>query len=308
MKVLSLYCGAGGIDEGLRQAGIKTTLAIDIWKDACQTMKLNHPDTEVICSKVSDVKDSLGDFDMVVGGPPCPEFSRANIGRTLDPCEVNNFWSVVNLTNAKYWIMENVPDVNKVIKNRKNYLVNCADYGVPQIRLRRIFTNLPLPKETHTNYVTEDLFGNKLKPWVSVRAALKLNGYLLDCKYKHYERKSGFNSTSKPSKTIDTQSRELFIEDRKTTFGEREFRKYSIDRPSHTLVKDAREFYNGRPLSNKELSILQGFPNNYHFFGTKQSVKEQIGNAVPPPLIKAFAEQIMPEIHTTKLSDGEGKI
>ena len=58
MKVLSLYCGAGGIDEGLKQAGIKTTLAIDVWKDACETMKLNHQDTEILCDKVSNIKSS----------------------------------------------------------------------------------------------------------------------------------------------------------------------------------------------------------------------------------------------------------
>ena len=64
MKVLSLYCGAGGVDQGLKQAGIKTTLAIDYVEDCCKTMKLNH-DCEVICAKVSDYKDSLGDFDIV---------------------------------------------------------------------------------------------------------------------------------------------------------------------------------------------------------------------------------------------------
>lgn len=305
MKVLSLYCGAGGIDEGLKQAGIKTTLAVDVWKDACETFKLNHIDTEVICSKVSDIKDNLGEFDMVVGGPPCPEFSRAKTDRTFDACEVNNFWDIVYKVKAKYWIMENVQDVIKVIKNRKNYLVNCADYGVPQTRIRRIFTNLSLPKQTHSEFPTNDLFGNDIKKWISVKDALGIDG---------------------------------IIQDRKSTFGGG-FRDYSVDRPSFTLVSDmraynvmkkgskaypehhsfkyesnsinepmctitAKDHYTAneyihddkkescRKLTVEELQILQGFPIYYKFLGSNISIRRQIGNAVPPPLIKAFAEQI----------------
>jgi len=43
LRVLSLYCGAGGIDEGLKQAGIKTTLAIDMEKDCIKTVELSFP-------------------------------------------------------------------------------------------------------------------------------------------------------------------------------------------------------------------------------------------------------------------------
>ena len=46
-----------------------------------------------------------------------------------------------------------------------------------------------------------------------------------------------------------------------------------------------------RKLTNEELAILQGFPKEYMFFGSKTSVRRQIGNAVPPPVIKAFFSQ-----------------
>jgi len=91
MKILSLYSGGGGIDEGLKQAEIKTDIAIDYNYDACRTLKMNHPDTEVICGRVGDYVESLPKASIVVGGPPCPEFSRANIGRTFNMCEINNF-------------------------------------------------------------------------------------------------------------------------------------------------------------------------------------------------------------------------
>lgn len=202
MKVLSLYCGAGGIDEGLRQAGIKTTLAIDHEQDCCKTIKLNHPDTETICGKVSDYIGSLKGFDVIVGGPPCPEFSRANNNRSFDMCEVNNFWQIVESNKPKYFLMENVQDVKKKLY-KTSYLVDAADYGVPQNRLRRFFTNLPSPPSTHAEKPITNFYGNVLSKWVSVRESLNLS--------------------------------DGFLEDRKNTFGENEFRKYPVDRPSHTI-------------------------------------------------------------------------
>lgn len=343
MKVLSLYCGAGGIDEGLKQAGIKTTLAVDVWKDACETFKLNHPETEVVNSKVSDIKDSLGEFDMVVGGPPCPEFSRAKTGRTLDPCEVNNFWGIVDNVKAKTWIMENVQDVIKVIKNKRNYLVNCADYGVPQTRIRRIFTNLPLPKPTHSKIPSSDLFGNEIKKWVSVKDALGLNGIIEDRKTKYFdETEYRRYSVDRPHHTLITDSRDFFISNSGHSTQNRENITRSVDEPSDTIVvasnvqitnykiKSLKKIRNKNPimynkhlkdsggaccstitakdrstpsdmvtdgvycrkLDNSELAILQGF-KNYKWFGTKTSVRRQIGNAVPPPLIEAFANEML---------------
>lgn len=206
MKVLSLYCGGGGVDEGLKQAGIETTLAIDNWKPAIETMKANH-DCETILSDVKDVKDSLDKFDIIVGGPPCPEFSNAKIDKTFDPTEVNFFLEILDKLQPKYHLMENVPGVIKVCK-RRNFLINCANYGTPQTRTRRFYTNLLEPKRTHAKIPTNTLFESPMKKWVSVKDVLNVDGIL---------------------------------EDRKTTFGEG-FREYDINKPSFTLVTDSRIF------------------------------------------------------------------
>jgi site-specific DNA-cytosine methylase len=54
MKVLSLYSGADNLGDGVIQAGHEVKLAIEMNNDCCRTIKLNHPDTEVINGKVSD--------------------------------------------------------------------------------------------------------------------------------------------------------------------------------------------------------------------------------------------------------------
>jgi len=207
LKIVSLYSGADGLGEGCFQAGHKIILAIDIEKDCLETIKLNHPDVETICGKVQDYIESLPDCDAIVGGPPCPEFSNAKINKTYDPTEVNNFWKSVELKKPKHYFMENVPGVIRVCK-RRNHLVNAADYGTPQTRIRRIFTDLPFPIQTHNEFEYQTLFGDKIPKWVSVREALGVDGIL---------------------------------QDRKSTFGEG-FRNYSIDNPGFTLLSDSRVF------------------------------------------------------------------
>lgn len=308
MKIISLYSGGGGIDLGSEQSGHQTVIAIDYEKAECETLKHNFPDTEVIHGQVKDYLKSLPKCDAVVGGPPCPEFSRANPNRSFDMCEVNNFWDAVEITKAKHYFMENVQDVRKKLI-KKNYLIDVADYGLPQNRLRRIFTDLELPRSTHAENPQTNLFGENLKPWISIRNALKIEG--------------------------------LFIEDRKTVFGEypnekngNSFRKYSIDKPSITIVADERlwlvedlkkknpvifdkhkpQHIDGpastiatkdrtstemitdgkyaRKLRLDEIKILQGFPPEYIFKGNKGEQRRQIGNALPPQISKLFFQGI----------------
>lgn len=311
MKTLSLYCGGGGIDEGLRQVGLKTTLAIDYDKDSCETIKLNHPDTEVICGKVSDYLESFRGFDVIVGGPPCPEFSRANTNRTFDMCEVNNFWQIVENNRPEYFLMENVQDVKKKLY-KASYLVNCADYGVPQTRLRRFFTNLALPKPTHAERPIQNFYGTELKRWVSVKEALEINENDLFLSITGF---SGCNQIEK-TKSLDYPSRTVlashvpiitnyrvysnkYLQEKNPIM----FAKHKpnlIDKPVFTITAKDRNSCSEmitnqkicRKLANHELQILQGFPKSYRFFGNKTSVRKQIGNAVPPPVIREFFKAI----------------
>ena len=307
MNILSVCSGGGGIDEGIKQAGFQTKLAIDrdpkdvkYSKDCKKTFEINHPDTEFIVGDILEHEDSFGRFDVVVGGIPCPEFSPANANRTFDDTLVKCFWRIVVKTKAKYWMMENVPDVIQVCKYR-NYLINCADYGTPQIRKRRLFTNLKKPDFTHATEAYVDLLGVPVKKWVSVEEALGLKGIMIDKKFGHWKRdKSGSYSTQNPLRTIDTQPQEIFVQDRKTTFGDGWRTRKAIN-PCFTLLSDSRAWLvskiglNGefvRKLTNDETKIIQGFPGNYKFHGGKTNVKKQIGNAMPPQPIKAFFEQL----------------
>lgn len=320
-KILSLCCGAGGLDEGIKQAGGCTTVAVDYdpklpeySKDCLETIKLNHPTTETIYSNILDIENSLGYFDIVVGGPPCQDFSSANVNRKFDLTLVECFFRIVEKVKAKYWFMENVPDIIQVFK-KKNHLIDCVNYGTPQHRKRRFFTNIKLPNTTHGKYQHTTLLGENIEKWVSIKEALGLDGLLQDRKTTLGEEFRQ-RSTDVPSFTLLTYSRAwIVLESQQKLYTKNEiveqnsrFKNYSTRNYFHELNKPARTIKTkdvgpypemmvtdnkyARKLTLKECAILQGFPEDYKFYGGKTSIRIQIGNAVPPQVPKAFFNQL----------------
>ena len=81
MKVTDLFCGCGGLSLGFAMAGFDVVSAYDNWKIALETYRLNFKHKAVML----DLKDtarsidiiSLDKPDMIIGGPPCQDFSSA---------------------------------------------------------------------------------------------------------------------------------------------------------------------------------------------------------------------------------------
>lgn len=308
MKCVSLYSGADNLGDGVIQVGHEIILCVESNKDCCETIKLNHPDIEVINGLVSDHLESLPRADCVIGGPPCPEFSRAKTNRTMDLCEVNNFVRAREVTGAKHHFMENVQDMYKVHKER-NFLVNCADYGVPQTRIRRIFTDLQLPKPTHAEFPTETFTGESMKKWVSVRDALRIEiQYISNSGYTRQNREEISKSTNEPCDIIvvagEMNLTNHSIRSMKKIRNRGMLNKHPPNQLNQTAVtitaKDRGTYGDsmvtdgdcGRKLYNEELAILQGFRPDFKFYGGKTSVRKQIGNALPAAISKAFFSSI----------------
>jgi DNA (cytosine-5)-methyltransferase 1 len=197
LKVVDLFCGPGGISEGLRLAGFETVYALDKDGAATATFKANHPEAVVVRRDVTALDpDNLPDFDILVGGPPCVEFSasKGNRGNILEGLRlVQEFLRVVYFRQPKYWIMENVPRIvlhlpeeiplSWIGVNKRGHLhiprrseFNCADFGVPQNRRRYLVGRYPSPKPTHfESAVTRDLFSKLATDsprWKTVRDVL----------------------------------------------------------------------------------------------------------------------------------------
>ena len=79
--VISLFSGAGGLDIGFKQAGFRTVYASDVWELACDTLRENKMAEEIYCGDVRNIdfahlKNKYGKIDCLIGGPPCPPYSR----------------------------------------------------------------------------------------------------------------------------------------------------------------------------------------------------------------------------------------
>ena len=51
-KIVSIFSGVGGIDFGFEKAGFQTVFASDIWDRACESLKVNFNDCEVVCDDI----------------------------------------------------------------------------------------------------------------------------------------------------------------------------------------------------------------------------------------------------------------
>jgi len=166
--VIDLFSGAGGFSLGFRMAGFKEECALEIDKWASDTLKFNSPGLNVIQDDIRKFQTSeeikkICPFqpDVIVGGPPCQGFSIAGPAQK-DPKDPRNSLFIdyarwVEVLNPKVFVMENVKGLlsrnnangEKVIEIIKKsfvslgysvevWILNAAEYGVPQIR-ERIF-------------------------------------------------------------------------------------------------------------------------------------------------------------------------
>lgn len=304
MKIISLFSGAGGLDLGLIQSGHDIVWANDIYKDAVATYRRNigpHVDTRDI---VDIPSKEIPAAEVVVGGFPCQGFSVANWGRKVDD-ERNTLYRemvrVINDLQPKYFIAENVKGLvslgkgavlEKIISDFSNCgyvtewkILNSADYGVPQKRLRFVMLGVrkdiakkciifpPLPTHQDPNAERK---GPSLKPWLSVGQALahipepEHAPDIPNHEYSKYKlRFNGhlghrFIDPNLPAPTV-------------TGRGD--------DKGGVVVIHHPK---NHRRMSARELAAVQSFPDNFVFSGPRSSAYRQIANAVPPLLGRAI--------------------
>ena len=119
LRTLDLFSGCGGMTEGLSNAGdesrgFECVGAIDNWEAACDSFDANHAVTATRSSVergvVGDLLNSIGDVDIVVGGPPCQGFSTSGKRALDDPRNklVRAYFEAVELAQPRAFLMENV--------------------------------------------------------------------------------------------------------------------------------------------------------------------------------------------------------
>lgn len=175
-SVISLFTGAGGFDLGMEQAGYHTLCQVELDYWACQTLICNRPtcfrDAALIQGDIRRIRTSdilrecglyVGEPFMVIGGSPCQGFSRVNSNANQGKYDSRNdltfeYLRVVRESQPTFFAFENVPGFMRFkgeINGQKYHeaflaeayrsgyelvygLINCAEYGVPQNRIRFI--------------------------------------------------------------------------------------------------------------------------------------------------------------------------
>ena len=169
MKVLDLFCGAGGLSCGFKMAGFEIAGGIDFEPSAIKTHERNFPGGVNWCGDIREFSDDRirkefpGGVDVIIGGPPCQGFSNANMQQkdlTDDPRNrlFMEFIRFVRQLKPKAFMIENVRGIltkDNGFAKRKIYdlmegagynvsscVLSASDYGVPQKRLRAVFVGI----------------------------------------------------------------------------------------------------------------------------------------------------------------------
>ena len=166
-NIIDLFAGCGGLSLGFELAGFNIPLAIEIDEWASETYKRNHPKTKVITDDITQILDlsrllsgSTETINGIIGGPPCQGFSLSGNRDKNDPRNslFMEFVRFVRYFTPEFFVMENVPGllsmktkkgewVKDVIisefkasgYNVDHHILNAAEFGVPQSRMRVVF-------------------------------------------------------------------------------------------------------------------------------------------------------------------------
>lgn len=195
--VIDLFCGAGGLSEGFRQAGYRVLAGNDFFDAAGETFAATHREAKFLPGAIQQYspEDFLeaaglnpGELDVLVGGPPCQGFSVYNHQRGLHDERSSLYLEYLRIVAGllpNWVVLENVTGmtsagggaaVNAIIEGlgKLGYkveakILRAEEYGVPQERRRLVFIGnrigLPIefPKQTH---------GPGLLPFVTIEAAI----------------------------------------------------------------------------------------------------------------------------------------
>lgn len=284
LNFIDLFAGCGGMTLGFQNAGFNAVAAVDNWDPAIKVYRSNFTH-EIHKLDLSDVQASLRhlesyQFDMVIGGPPCQDFSHAGKrNEELGRADLTvNFAEIVANIRPKWFVMENV---DRTVKSQR-YKFACkilrdAEYSltqrildanmcrVPQ-RRKRLFLigELGLSLSVGNNSLGSYLDNGLCSVPMSVRDYF--GDHLdIDHYYRHprnYNRRAIF-SVDEPSPTVRGVNRPIPS-------------TYKMHPNDTAPISDKL-----RPLTTLERSYIQTFPRSFKFKGSKTDLEQMIGNAVP---------------------------
>jgi DNA (cytosine-5)-methyltransferase 1 len=292
MRCVDLFAGCGGMSLGFEKAGFEVVAAFDKWEKSNAVYRENfaHPIFEQDLTDEETAIEKIRPFspDMIIGGPPCQDFSSAGKRDiTLGRADLTyHFANIVCSIKPEWFVMENVEQIKKshiltdVIEQFSE-----AGYGLTSIILDASYCGVPQARTRffligHLNDKHNQLTGiikKSLSP-----TPMTVRDYLgdqlgIDHYYRHprnYSRR-GVYSLDEPSPTVRGVNRPV----------PKGYKLNSCD-------PDNIDLQQIRPLTTVERSWIQTFPQDFKLSGTKTDLEQMIGNAVPVNLATFIAKSI----------------
>ncbi|WP_035655437.1 DNA (cytosine-5-)-methyltransferase [Flavobacterium filum] len=324
--VIELFAGAGGLAVGMEKAGLKCVALNDVDKWACQTLRNNRPNWNVLEGDIkqfnfTEYKDKV---DVVTGGFPCQAFSYA--GKKLGLADARGtlfyeFARVVKEVNPPICIGENVRgllshDGGKTLQGMISILDEIGYHVVPVQVLKAIHYNVPQKRERLILVgIRKDIdikydYPKPYKRIYNLSDALK-KGDLFDSDVPKSEGSKYPKSKIEVLDLVPPKGywRDLPLDIQKEFMGGSFHlgggktgiaRRIGWDEPCLTLTcspaqKQTERCHpeETRPFTVREYARIQTFPDDWQFAGSIAQQYKQIGNAVPVNLGKEVGYSIV---------------
>lgn len=271
-------------------------------------------------------------IDVIIGGPPCQGMSLSGPRKFDDPRNklYLSYIRLVEEIRPKAFVIENVPGLVSLFEGKikdsiierltslgytVRYEILCsADYGVPQSRRRVVFVGLKndsfVYPEKLRDQVTCEMALSDLPPLVD-ELGEEIQDYETPCT-NNYQKLMRAKSTvvrnhiaathSEKVKTIISlvpdggNYKDLPEEYRSSRNFHVAWTRFHSQKPAPTIDTGHRHHFHykyNRVPTVRECARLQSFPDDFVFLGNKTQQFRQVGNAVPPLMAQAIAEQLL---------------
>lgn len=325
---LDLFCGSGAVSLGLKQAGFKVIGAVDFDAGACRTYRTNHPEVRLLEKDIREVEPDEftdlipGKLDLLVVCAPCQPFSSQNRHKSKEDVRnnlVEQSRKFIQRFTPSLVFLENVPGLasTDIFGGFTAWLrkvgydvaapmrIDASELGVPQRRTRMILVaakGVSLEKATSIARTSKKTVAQVIRdlpvPPVGRGAA--------GADPLHYARKhSPLNIERLRHIPADGGGRESLPQHlqlachqntKKSAFSDT-YGRMAWGDVAPTLTTGCTDITRGRyahPVQNRAITLreaarLQSFPDDYVFHGNASQVAMQIGNAVPPEMMRAIA-------------------
>lgn len=318
LKLIDLFCGAGGFTRGFVEEGFTPVLAIDNDLDCVATYTTNFPQAIVLGMDIRringlDLIDIIGDdVDVVIASPPCEAFTTISRNIMEDPIDrlytdprgrlTLKAIELIGDLKPKAFVIENVPGI--LVKpiprfiekelGRVGYtkiyfnLLKAEDHRTPSVRRRVFISNIKIkPRKSRRNVKVWDAIGDLPDPRYPNEVE---NHFYVPLPHRFRKKVAKVRWGGALDYYLGGNWREY-----------KQYIRLHPDKLAPVIMGKSRFIhpYDNRQITIREQARLMGYPDKHVFRGGVEKMYNQVGESVPPTLANAIAKVVKKHISET---------